>query len=172
MTNQQQTASDTIKLLDIVEATTVNAIAKNAIEFHLSVAPGHGLPAATRIESSLATFDRGISSNESQNEFVVAVRKAGLEIDVIPESFRFDPRVISALRTLARRHAPDIIVTHQVKSHFLIKLSRLPRRCRDRPQLLGRNEPLLRLRRGGGPSLPGGGRVRSVGGGVASPREA
>jgi glycosyltransferase involved in cell wall biosynthesis len=125
MTIYQPTESKTIKLLDIVEAMTVNAVAKNAIEFHSSVGLTHEPPAAIKIQSSLATFQRGISSNGSQNEFVVTARKAGLEIDVIPESFRFDPRVISTLRELVQTHAPDLILTHHVKSHFLIKLSRL-----------------------------------------------
>jgi glycosyltransferase involved in cell wall biosynthesis len=129
MTIHQPTESETIKLLDIVEASTVNAVAKNAIEFHSSVGLSHELPAAIKIESSLATFERGISSNGSPNEFVVAARKAGLEIDIIPESFRFDPRVIFALRELVQRHAPDVILTHHVKSHFLIKLSRLSQQC-------------------------------------------
>lgn len=120
----------TIKLLDIVEATTVNAVAKNAIEFHGSVGLRHEPPAAINIQSSLATFHRGISSNGSQNEFISAARKAGLEINVIPEGFRFDPRVISALRELVQDHAPDLILTHHVKSHFLIKLSRLSQKYR------------------------------------------
>ena len=119
--------SKTIKLLDIVEATTVNAVAKNAIEFHRSVMR-HEPPTTIKIQSHLATFHRGPGSNGSQNQFVEAVRAAGLKIKVIPESFRFDPRVISELRELVLDYAPDIILTHQVKSHFLIKLSRLSQR--------------------------------------------
>jgi glycosyltransferase involved in cell wall biosynthesis len=125
MTINQPPENRAIKLLDIVEATTVNAVAKNAIEFHSSVRPGPEPPATIKIQSSLATFERGISSNGTQNEFVVAARKAGLKVDVIPESFRYDPRVISTLRELVQDRAPDLILTHHVKSHFLIKLSRL-----------------------------------------------
>jgi hypothetical protein len=92
--------SKTIKLLDIIEATTVNAVAKNAIEFHRSVMR-HEPPTTIKIQSHLATFHRGPGSNGSQNQFVEAVRAAGLKIKVIPESFRFDPRVISELRELS-----------------------------------------------------------------------
>jgi glycosyltransferase involved in cell wall biosynthesis len=119
--------SKTIKLLNIVEATTVNAVAKTAIEFHRSVMRNEP-PGTIKIQSRLATFHRGPGLNGSQSQFVEAVRAAGLEIKVIPESFRFDPRVISELRELVLDYAPDLILTHQVKSHFLIKLSRLSQR--------------------------------------------
>ena len=111
--------SKTIKLLNIVEATTVNAVAKTVIEFHRSVMRNEP-PGAIKIQSRLATFHRGPGLNGSQSQFVEAVRAAGLEIKVIPESFRFDPRVISELRELVLDYAPDLILTHQVKSHFLI----------------------------------------------------
>ena len=77
------------------------------------------------IETSLVTFARSSSSTESPNEFVKAARELGLKIDIIPERFRFDLRVIPALRKIISRCEPDIVLTHQVKSHLLMKVSRL-----------------------------------------------
>ena len=59
------------------------------------------------------------------SEFVKAARELGLEISVIPERFRFDTSVLPALRKIVVSKAPDIVLTHQVKSHLLMKLSRL-----------------------------------------------
>jgi glycosyltransferase involved in cell wall biosynthesis len=73
------------------------------------------------IELSLVTFDRSNSSAE----FVAAARELELEVDVIPERGRFDPSVISALRRIIEERSPDVVVTHQVKSHFLMRLSKL-----------------------------------------------
>jgi glycosyltransferase involved in cell wall biosynthesis len=115
--------ASTIKLLAVVEATTINAVAKNVLEFHRAARDlrqkSDDLP---RLELSLATFDRGIGSD---NQFVIAARQSGLEIDVISERKRFDRSVIRGLRDIVQRRAPDLVITHQVKSHFLMRLSRL-----------------------------------------------
>ena len=116
----------TIKILAVIEATTVNAVAKNMLEFHRSARDlkeqSHG---SIVVETSLVTFDRTSDPANSPNEVVTAARELGLEVDVIPERFRFDLRVIQALRRIVEQRAPDIVLTHQVKSHLLMKLSRL-----------------------------------------------
>ena len=78
-------------------------------------------PDSPVIELSLVTFDRAGASAE----FVAAARELGLEVDVIPERGRFDRSVIRALRKIVAERSPDVIVTHQVKSHFLMKVSGL-----------------------------------------------
>jgi glycosyltransferase involved in cell wall biosynthesis len=117
----------TIKLLAIIEAKTVNAVAKNMLEFHRAARElKPGFPGSPAIETSFVTFDRkSDSSTESDNELAKVARERGVEVDVVAENGRFDLRVIPALREIVRRRAPDIVVTHQVKSHFLMKLSRL-----------------------------------------------
>jgi glycosyltransferase involved in cell wall biosynthesis len=115
-----------LKILAVVEATTVNAVAKNMLEFHQAVRElAESDPGLVNIEISLATFVRPNSRTQSQNEFVKAARERGIEISVIPERFRFDTRVIPTLRSIVKRNSPDIVLTHQVKSHLLMKLSRL-----------------------------------------------
>ena len=113
-----------IKLVALIEALSVNAVAKNMLEFQRTLRElEEGTPA---VKTSFVTFDRsGRAQSESQNEFVKAARRDELEVDVIPERGRFDLRVLPALREIIKRRAPDIIVTHQVKSHFLMKVSRL-----------------------------------------------
>jgi glycosyltransferase involved in cell wall biosynthesis len=125
-----------IKILAVVEATTVNAVARNMFEFHRAAnelaQQSAGFPL---IELSLVTFDRRVGASLSEarpsgrapsdNEFVVAARDAGIEIDIIPERGRFDRSVIRALRKIVAQRSPDVVVTHQVKSHFLMKVSGL-----------------------------------------------
>jgi glycosyltransferase involved in cell wall biosynthesis len=126
----------------VMEATTVTGAARSMLEFcRAAREPQTELSGATRVEVSLVTFERQRdkaplapeeaeqeleSNRRSQpNEFVVAARRLGVEVDVINESFRFDLRVIPQLRRIVRQRRPDIIVTHHVKSHFLLKISRL-----------------------------------------------
>ncbi|HYJ86882.1 MAG TPA: glycosyltransferase family 4 protein [Pyrinomonadaceae bacterium] len=115
-----------LKILAVVEATTVNAVAKNMLDFHRAARDlMQKDPDLMTIETSLVTFVRPNRKAHSDNEFVKAARELGLEISVIPERFRFDTSVIPALRNIVLRGAPDIVITHQVKSHLLMKLSRL-----------------------------------------------
>ena len=79
------------------------------------------------------TFERGrggAGGDGEPNQFVAAARAEGIEVDVIDERFRFDTGVVGQLRRIAGRRAPDIIETHMIKSHFLVKLSGLGRRSK------------------------------------------
>jgi glycosyltransferase involved in cell wall biosynthesis len=97
--------------------------AKNLIEF--------GRRAAGKPNSELsanlivATFHRGKGSES--NDFVLACEKASLEVHVLRERFLFDLAVIPAIRKLIAHCKPDIIQSHAVKSHFLIRLARMNR---------------------------------------------
>lgn len=117
-----RTQDSKIRIVAVVEATNVNAVAKNMFEFHRAARElaqeSTGYPG---IDLSLVTFDR----DNSSAEFVSAARELNLEVDVIPETGRFDRSVIGRLRRIVAQRSPDVIVTHQVKSHFLMNLSRL-----------------------------------------------
>ncbi|MCA1633280.1 MAG: glycosyltransferase family 4 protein [Acidobacteria bacterium] len=126
----------TIKLLALMEATTVTGPAKHLINFCRRAREhefaGEGLP---RVEASIVTFRRAgrgarVDEAEEPNQFVAAARAAGIEVDVIEERFRFDTSVVRQLRRIVERRAPDIIETHMIKSHFLVKLSGLGQRLR------------------------------------------
>lgn len=116
-----QTKKPTIRILSIVEATSINAVAKNVLEFYRSA---QELGALTNdfpiVENCVATFARRPDVAEAPNEFVLAARDLKLDIEIIPERRRFDLSVLPALRRVVERQQPDIVVSHSVKSHFLV----------------------------------------------------
>ncbi|MCA1594110.1 MAG: glycosyltransferase [Acidobacteria bacterium] len=129
-----------------MEAEVVTGAAKSLLDFcraaqeHAARAPGE-----TRIETSVATFVRAGSRRDAAppdtsppasiddahhtmpapNQFVAAARELGLIVDVIPERFRFDPRVLTELRRIVAERRPHVIVSYHVKSHFVVKASGL-----------------------------------------------
>ncbi|HVS21805.1 MAG TPA: glycosyltransferase family 4 protein [Pyrinomonadaceae bacterium] len=118
--------TSTLRILSIVEATTINAVAKSVLGFFRSARELNqqsvDFPV---IDGSFATFERRREDDHSPNEFVTAARESGFQIDVIPERRRFDLSVIPALRKIVEDRQPDIVVTNSVKSHFLLWRSRL-----------------------------------------------
>jgi glycosyltransferase involved in cell wall biosynthesis len=127
-----------MKVLSIIEATTVTGPAKNLLNFcRLMRSSEFAVDGKPFVEVSIVTFDRGASvpgavatgssvhPDTWPNAFVTAAREMGITVDVISERFRFDPSVISQLRTIVARRAPDVIQTHMIKSHFLVKLTGL-----------------------------------------------
>ena len=119
----------TLRILSLVEATTINAVAKNVLEFHRcanEVAQSEvDFP---KIEGVLVTFNRSRDPGESANEFVAAARNLGLAVENIPERRRFDLSVIPALKKIINERRPDVVVSHSVKSHFLLWRSHASRR--------------------------------------------
>ena len=117
---------EALKILSLVEATTVNAVAKNVFEFSCSA---HELNEKTTdfpaIDDLIVTFTRQRSHDRSSNEFLTAASELGLQVKVIPERSRFDLAVIPALRRIVEDTTPHLIITHSVKSHFLLWRSRL-----------------------------------------------
>lgn len=115
-----------MKILSVVEATNVNAVAKLVLDFFRTASePGQSPSDFPRVEGSIVTFDRTTTGANEPNDFIAAVRAAGIELDVIPERGRFDLSVITALKNVAEKRGPDVIVTNSVKSHFLMWRSRL-----------------------------------------------
>ena len=116
-----------MKILSIIEATTVTGPAKNLLNFcRLMRSPEFCRDGVPQIEVSIVTFDRVAGNgNSTANAFVAAARDFGITVDVISERFRFDRAVINQLRDIVARRAPDVIQTHMIKSHFLVKLSGL-----------------------------------------------
>jgi len=126
VTSEKPIRGNKLKILAFVEATTVNAVAKNMLEFHRAASELTKNQAETlTAEIVLATFVRSSSKDAPPSEFVNAARDLGLDISIIPERFRFDTRVLPTLREVVLGQSPDIVITHQVKSHLLMKLSGL-----------------------------------------------
>src|SRR4051794_15842329 len=108
-----------MKILSVVEATNVNAVAKLVLEFYRTAdevtRAQENFPTIT---GSIVTFDRA-SSDAPLNDFIAAVHAAGVGLDIIPERGRFDLSVMPALKNVASKRQPEIIVTNSVKSHFV-----------------------------------------------------
>jgi glycosyltransferase involved in cell wall biosynthesis len=124
-----QTHRSTLKILSIVEAASINAVAKNVLEFHRSAREMAPLMDFPNVEACLATFARRQDVTQSPNEFVRAARELQLEVEIISERRRFDLSVLPALRNIVERQRPDVVVSHSVKSHFLVWRSQLWRNC-------------------------------------------
>jgi glycosyltransferase involved in cell wall biosynthesis len=110
------------RILALMEANWVTGPAKNLIGFckwaHSPAA------SAASLRFSIATFGRE-PYNDSDNGFVQAARAAGIDIYVIMERRRFDRAVYPQLEAIVADVAPQIVQTHNVKSHFLFKSSGL-----------------------------------------------
>jgi glycosyltransferase involved in cell wall biosynthesis len=112
-----------MKLLAIMEAGTVTGPAKNLLSFCQS-AQEHGFSDLPFVKTSITTFHRA-SVNESANLFVEKALDSNIQVDLINERFRFDTQVVKELKSIVERTRPDVIQTHNVKSHFIMRLSEL-----------------------------------------------
>ena len=83
-----------LRILSIVEATTINAVAKNVLEFHRSANELSQSSADFSTEGVVVTFERTLDEPGVPNEFVAAARELGLAVEIIPESRRFDLSVL------------------------------------------------------------------------------
>ena len=110
------------RVLALMEASSVTGPAKNLIGFcrwaHSPEASAAGL------RFSIATFGRE-PYDDSDNGFAQAARAAGIDTHVIRERRRFDRAVYPRLAEIVADVAPQIVQTHNVKSHFLFKSSGL-----------------------------------------------
>jgi glycosyltransferase involved in cell wall biosynthesis len=73
---------------------------------------------------SVVAYLRG---DQSETAFIRASREAGIPVDVVHERRRFDGAVIAQLRRIVNARDPDIVQTHNVKSHFFMRQSGLSR---------------------------------------------
>jgi Glycosyl transferase 4-like domain len=112
----------TVRVLALMEATSVAGPAKNLIEFARRARQPE--PGRIRAEISIVTFERGAGR---RNAFVQAAQDAGIPVIVLSERRRFDSGVLRQLRDAVLREKPDIIQSHNNKSHLLVRLLRLHR---------------------------------------------
>jgi glycosyltransferase involved in cell wall biosynthesis len=109
-----------IHVLALIEASTITGPAKNLLQFAQRVRQSQP---ESPVQVSIATFIRpGMSPL-----FVETVQKTGIPLFKITERRRFDSGVLSQLSALVRHVKPDVIQTHAVKSHFLVRLAELKR---------------------------------------------
>ena len=113
-------AMKSIRLLAIVEAATITGPAKILLQFARMARSGEGVPA---VEVSLAVFQRP----DEPDLFIQAAGQMSIPVYPIAETGRFDRSVIGGLSALGRSLQPDVIQSHAVKSHFLVRKSGLNR---------------------------------------------
>lgn len=106
---------DKMRLLTIVEALTVTGPVKPMLMF--SPLASAGVPGYPPVIHSLMTTRRTAPSD--RDPLYIAVKDAGIAYFAIPEAFAFDPRVLGRMNAAIRAVAPDLIETHDSKSHFL-----------------------------------------------------
>jgi glycosyltransferase involved in cell wall biosynthesis len=117
---ESSSSARAIRVLAFIEASSLTGPAKNLIEFARRTA--HHQQSSLRVNLAIATFYRGGSLGS--NEFTLACQCAGVKLHVIQEQFAFDFSVIPAIRRLIAAYDPQIVQTHNVKSHFLMRLTR------------------------------------------------
>lgn len=107
------------RVLSVVEGATVTGPLKPLLMFarlSRSSAPGNG---ATH---SLLTTRRRVLD---QDPLVAAARSAGVPVHISRESFPYDVRVLRRHMRTILLHKPDILESHDFKSHMLVLLARL-----------------------------------------------
>lgn len=113
-----------LRIVSLLDAAAVTGPAKNLIQFCRGANAFREGEFPTDV--SIATICRGPKGPESP--FIEAVRAAGIQLDVMEERYRYDPRVFHQLRELMRRRDAGIIETHGVRMHFLARASGLSSR--------------------------------------------
>lgn len=103
-----------MRILALVEAVTLTGPVKNLLSFGQFARQSR-----SGVELSIAAFFRPALG--PSNPFLDAVRSAAIPLDVIPERGRFDRSVLPAISGILERRRPDILQTHAVKSHFLVR---------------------------------------------------
>lgn len=103
-----------MKVLAIIEASTVTGPAKNLLQF-AQMARAEG------VDVTIVTFHRP----GDPEIFTEAASKAGVMVHRIEERGRFDRSVVPLLQEAVRRFQPDLVQTHAVKSHLLARLAGL-----------------------------------------------
>ena len=116
-----------LRVLALMEASAVTGPAKNLIEFASRAAQGTNGTSA--VELAVITYQRDASTPCA---FVTAVRKAGIQAFVLDERRPFDFKPMKALREVVIAFRPDIVQSHNVKSHLFVRLLGL---YRDYPWL-------------------------------------
>jgi len=103
-----------------MEALTVTGPARNLLEFGRSVRH-HAEP----IQLEVVTYRR--PHHPASDPFIVAAQQAEIPCHVLTEQGPFDPHLVSRIRELVKEVRPDIVQTHNNKSHFLMRRSGIAR---------------------------------------------
>src|ERR1700676_5088634 len=115
------TPSRSIRVLAMLEATSVSGSAKAVLEFAREASRKQS--ESIKIDVTILTFSR----SRAENKLTEAIRNAGIELDVVSENGLFDRGIIPQLQVLTRMRRPHLIWSNAVKSHFLVPFAGLNR---------------------------------------------
>lgn len=106
-----------LRIVSVMEASTVTGVVKALLAFYKTARM------MELADVSLVTFVRtkGTGTNPT-NSFIQAMEALQFPIEVIPERSALDFEAFRSLRRIITRHSPDVIETHAVKSHVLLRL--------------------------------------------------
>lgn len=110
-----------IRLVSLVEAETVTGPMKPLLMFARNIQSSR--EGCTAISHSVVTTVRAPGKKPlGTNNFLRAAGAAGLPVDVLRERFLFDWSILPQLADRLAARKPQIVETHDFKSHFLIWL--------------------------------------------------
>jgi glycosyltransferase involved in cell wall biosynthesis len=119
---EQIVTPERIRVLVFHENATATGLGRVALGF--AKAARHPEPNPPAVDVTFVTYQR----NGQQTGFAAAALAAGIPVIEIPEHGRWDLKVVPHLRRIVRDFKPDILETHNIKSHFLVRASGLPRK--------------------------------------------
>lgn len=116
-----------MRLVSLVEAETVTGPMKPLLMFARNIQSSR--EGCTAISHSVVTTVRAPGKKPlGKNNFLRAADAAGLPVDVLRERFLFDWSILPQLADRLAARRPQIVETHDFKSHFLIWLLKRFRR--------------------------------------------
>jgi glycosyltransferase involved in cell wall biosynthesis len=119
--NLQIVIPERIRALVFHENATATGVGRVALGF---------ADAARHKESDLPAVDVTFvmyRRNDQQTAFASAALAVGIPVIEVPERGRWDLKVLPEIRRIVREFQPDILETHNIKSHFLVRANGLHR---------------------------------------------
>ncbi len=110
-----------IRVLAFHENATALGLGRVALGF--ADQARHAEPDLPAIDVTFVTYRR----NNHQTGLAAAALAAGIPVIEIPERGRWDLSVLREVRRIVREFKPDILETHNMKSHFLVRANGLHR---------------------------------------------
>jgi glycosyltransferase involved in cell wall biosynthesis len=124
--------SSTLKVVSIVEALTVTGPVKPLLMF--SEFSRSGQTDWPRLEHTLITTRRRQDVDAARDPLGAAALAAGIAFETVHEAAPFDVRIVAPIARAIAKAQPDIIETHDCKSHFIVWAVRLFSRAARRPR--------------------------------------
>ena len=104
-----------MRILAVMEALSLTGPAKNLLSFGQLARELQGT------ELILASYRR--PEHPAEDDFIRGARALGIQLEILPDGGAWDLTLAGKLRRLCERLQVDLVQTHNVKSHFLFRLS-------------------------------------------------